>query len=94
MMAHKIQNKGRPMLEKTKYFNDINRFLNIFGIIIRYIIQTIVWLWHFLFFFFGITYEKQASKLKLDELDHAMRGHKNEKTTHQIYRANKVGKAS
>lgn len=37
-------------------------------------------------------YEKQASKLKLDELDPRLRGCENEKTTHKIYRANKVTK--
>ena len=37
-------------------------------------------------------YEKQASKLKLDELDPILRGRENEKTTHIIYRANKVSK--
>jgi len=67
---------------------------NIFAIIIKYIIKTIVFIWDFVFFFFGMPYEKQASKLKLDELDPILRGRKNEKTTHKIYRANKVSKES
>ncbi|HEX5710069.1 MAG TPA: hypothetical protein VFX68_01890 [Sulfuricurvum sp.] len=73
------------MLKTMKY---------IFKTSLRYTINTIVWIWHFVFFFFGMTYEKQASKLKLDELDNAMRGHENIKTTHQIFRANKVSKKS
>jgi hypothetical protein len=58
----------------------------------KYIFKIIVGIWDFLFFFFGVTYEKQASKLELDKLDPIIRGHENEKTTHQIYRANKVSK--
>jgi len=65
---------------------------NIFEIITKYSIKTIIFIWDFIFFFFGMPYEKQASKLKLDELDHTLRGHENEKTTHKIYRANKVSK--
>lgn len=56
----------------------------------KYIFKLLVGIWDFIFFFFGITYEKQASKLKLDELDNRLRGPENEKTTHKIYRANKV----
>lgn len=65
---------------------------NIFGIIAKYNIKAVVFIWDFVFFFFGMPYEKQASKLKLDELDSTLRGHENEKTTHQVYRANKVNK--
>jgi hypothetical protein len=65
---------------------------NIFATIIKYIIKIIVFIWDFVFFFFGMPYEKQASKLKLDELDPILRGRENEKTTHIIYRANKVSK--
>ncbi len=67
---------------------------NIFAIIIKYIIKTIVFIWDFVFFFFGMPYEKQASKLKLDELDPILRGRENKKPTHKIYRANKVSKES
>ncbi|MFA6189316.1 MAG: hypothetical protein WC680_08560 [Sulfuricurvum sp.] len=66
----------------------------IFKTIFKYIIKIIVWIWDFIFFFFGMPYEKQASKLKLDKLDPMIRGHENEKTTHQVYRANKVSKKS
>ena len=62
----------------------------IFGIIIKYIVKFFVGIWDFFFFFFGVPYEEQATKLKLDELDPIISGPKNEKTTHKIYRANKV----
>lgn len=65
---------------------------NIFGMIAKYSTKTIVFIWDFIFFFFGMPYEKQASKLKLDELDPLIRGRENPKTTHPIYRANKVSK--
>lgn len=58
----------------------------------KYITRTIVGIWDFIFFFFGFTYEKQAKKLDLDALDSTISGPENEKTTHQFYRANKVGK--
>lgn len=58
------------------------------------ILKIFVGIWDFLFFFFGCTYEKQASKLKLDELDGVITGPKNESTAHQFYRANKVSKES
>ncbi len=64
----------------------------LFGTITKYSIKTIVFIWDFIFFFFGMPYEKQASKLKLNELDPVIRGRENEKATHQIYRANKVSK--
>jgi len=67
---------------------------NFFGIITKYSIKTIVFIWDFVFFFFGMSYEKQASKLNLEVLDPTLRGSENEKTTHKIYRANKVGKGS
>ena len=65
---------------------------NIFNIISKYTIKTIVFIWDFIFFFFGMPYEKQASKLNLEELDSALRGGENRQTTHKVYRATKVGK--
>ncbi len=65
-----------------------------FGIIFKYTSKIVIWIWDFVFFFFGMPYEEQASKLKLDKLDPTLRGRENEKTTHKIYRANKVGKGS
>lgn len=62
----------------------------IFGIITKYSIRTIVFIWDFIFFFFGMPYEEQASKLKLDELDPIFRGGDNKQPTHKVYRANKV----
>jgi hypothetical protein len=64
----------------------------LFEIIFKFTIKIIVFIWDFIFFFFGIPYEDQASKLKLDELDPFIRGHENEKTTYKVYRANKVSK--
>lgn len=61
-------------------------------LIIKYIVKVIVGLWDFIFFFFGFTYEKQAEKLDLDELDSLITGPKNEKSGHQFFRANKVAK--
>lgn len=55
------------------------------------IVKIVVGVWDFIFFFFGFTYEEQAEKLKLDELDPVITGPKNEKTGHQYFRANKVG---
>ena len=67
---------------------------NIFKIIAKYSVKIVVFIWDFIFFFFGMPYEEQASKLKLDKLDPTIRGSDNEKTTHKVYRANKVGKVS
>ncbi|MCL4431765.1 MAG: hypothetical protein M1300_05540 [Epsilonproteobacteria bacterium] len=67
---------------------------HIFEIITKYSIKTIVFIWDFIFFFFGMPYEKQASKLKLDKLDPTLRGRENEKTTHKVYRAKKVSKGN
>lgn len=64
----------------------------IFGLIRQYITKFIVGIWDFVFFFFGFPYEKQANKLDLNKLDDTLRGPPNEKTTHKIYRANKVSK--
>lgn len=61
-------------------------------LIIKYIVKAIVGIWDFIFFFFGFTYEKQAGKLDLNELDPLITGPKNEKSAHQFFRANKVGK--
>lgn len=65
----------------------------IFKIVFKYTRKTAIWIWDFIFFFFGMPYEEQASKLKLDKLDPTIRGRDNEKTTHQVFRANKVSKA-
>lgn len=65
-----------------------------FKTVLKYTKKTGIWIWDFVFFFFGMPYEEQASKLKLDKLDPTLRGRENEKTTHTIYRANKVGKES
>ena len=56
----------------------------------KYIVKFFVGIWDFSFFFFGCPYEKQASKLKLDEIDDVITGPKNDDTTHTFYRANKV----
>ena len=66
----------------------------LFELISKYTIKTIVFIWDFIFFFFGMPYEEQASKLKLDELDPLIRGRENGKTTYKVYRANKVSKKS
>ena len=66
----------------------------IFGQIIKFIIKIIVGIWDFIFFFFGFPYEEQANKLDLEKIDDALRGPANNKTTHTIYRANKVSKNS
>jgi hypothetical protein len=63
---------------------------NIFTTIGKYSRKGIIFVWDFIFFFFGMPYEKQASKLKLDKLDHIFRGGENKQSTHKIYRANKV----
>ncbi len=63
---------------------------NVFGPIRK----IFVGVWDFIFFFFGFTYEKQATKLDLDEMEPTLRGPENKKTTHQYYRANKVGTES
>ena len=49
-------------------------------------------IWDFIFFFFGMPYEKQAKKLDWDEKDAAFRGPQNPKTKKTYYRANKVSK--
>jgi hypothetical protein len=59
---------------------------NIFGSIIKFFVG----IWDFIFFFFGFTYEEQATKLDLDAMEPMLGGPANEKTTHQFYRANKV----
>lgn len=61
-----------------------------FGVIRKSIVVVFVGIWDFIFFFFGMPYEEQASKLKLDKMDHLISGPENEKTTHQFFRANKV----
>lgn len=65
-----------------------------FKTIFKYTKITSIWIWDFVFFFFGMPYEQQASKLKLDELDDIFRGGENKLATHKVYRANKVSKES
>lgn len=65
-----------------------------FEVLIKGIFKIFVGIWDFIFFFFGFPYEKQAEKLNLDDIDHIIRGPENEKTSHQFYRANKVGNES
>jgi hypothetical protein len=60
--------------------------------IFRPVIKFFVGVWDFIFFFFGFTYEEQATKLDLDGMEPMLGGPENEKTTHQFYRANKVTK--
>ncbi len=60
----------------------------------KFIVAIFVGMWDFVFFFFGFPYEKQAEKMKLDEIDDVITGPENEKTTHRFYRANKVSKES
>jgi len=47
-----------------------------------------IFIWDFIFFFFGMPYEEQAKKLG----DCDARGEDNPKRTHTAYRANKVSK--
>jgi len=61
-------------------------------IISKPIVAIISKIWNFIFIFFGITYEKQAKEVDFENLDPLMRGPENEKSTHKIYRANKVSK--
>ncbi len=58
----------------------------------KLIIKIIVRTWDFIFYFFGITYEAQANRLNLEELDNIISGPKNEKVTYTVYRANKVSR--
>jgi hypothetical protein len=67
---------------------------NTFSFIKKYSVKAIIFIWDFIFFFFGMPYEKQASKLKLDELDDIFRGGENKQTTHKVYRPNKVSKGN
>jgi hypothetical protein len=67
---------------------------NIFAIITKYSVKAIIFIWDFIFFFFGMPYEKQASKLKLDKLDPIFRGGENKQTTHKVYKPNKVSKGN
>jgi len=54
----------------------------------NFIRKVIIFIWDFIFFFFGMPYEEQAKKL--DDCD--ARGEDNPKRTHMAYRANKVKK--
>ena len=60
--------------------------------LIKFGTTIIVGIWDFVFFFFGMPYEQQASKLKLDDYDDIIRGPVNEQTSHKSYRANKVSR--
>ncbi|MDQ7044412.1 MAG: hypothetical protein Q9M32_00660 [Sulfurimonas sp.] len=62
----------------------------IFKAIIKYIRMFFRGIWDFIFFFFGMPYEKQAKKLDLEKIDSVLRGPQDEKTSHQIYRANRA----
>jgi len=63
----------------------------------KYIIGTIMkfftFIWDFILFFFGMPYERQCDKLKLDENDSMLRGPDNPKRNKIYFRANKVGKS-
>ena len=63
---------------------------SLYQTITKYSAKFFVRLWDFAFFFLGCPYEKQATKLKLDKFDPTITGPKNEKTSHQFYRATKV----
>jgi len=66
----------------------------LFGMIFKAIRRVILGIWDFFFLFFGVPYEEQAKRMKLDEIEPTLWGGKNEKTTHTFYRANKVSKES
>lgn len=65
-------------------------FLGIVRFTSKVIVKIAVFIWDFIFFFFGFPYEKQAEKLDLDKYEGVIRGPDNEKSTHVVYRANKV----
>ncbi|HIP20595.1 MAG TPA: hypothetical protein EYG70_05675 [Sulfurimonas sp.] len=56
----------------------------------KYIRMFFVGIWDFVFFFFGMPYEKQAEKLDLNKIDPTLRGPDTDKPKYQVYRANKV----
>ena len=56
----------------------------------KYVMKPFIWIWDFTFFFFGFTYEKQASKVDFEKIDPTLRGPDNFKTSHTIYRANRA----
>lgn len=58
--------------------------------VLNLIKRFFIFIWDFIFFFFGMPYEQQAKKLKFDEDDKAARGPENPKTEATVYRANKV----
>ena len=60
------------------------------GKVINVLKKIVIGVWDFFFLFMGAPYEKQAERLKLDELEPHLSGPENEKTTHVFYRANKV----
>jgi hypothetical protein len=50
-----------------------------------------IFIWDFIFLFFGMPYEEQGKKLDFDKYDKDIRGPENMKTKKTVYRANKVG---
>jgi len=56
----------------------------------KFIYAFFIGIWDFIFFFFGMPYEEQAKKLKLDENDGLIRGPDNVKRSTKVYRPNKV----
>ena len=62
--------------------------------ILNMIKKFFIFIWDFIFIFFGMPYEQQAKKLTFDEDDKAIRGPENPKTKTTIYRANKVSNES
>ena len=64
--------------------------LSVFKFIIKLVVKFVVFIWDFIFFFFGMPYEKQASKLDMQKHDPLMRGPEDEKPKYTVYRANRA----
>lgn len=64
--------------------------VSFFKFIIKVIVKFFVFIWDFIFFFFGMPYEKQASKLDMQKHDPLMRGPKDEQPKYTVYRANRA----
>jgi len=64
--------------------------LSFLKLIIKFIGRFFVFIWDFVFFFFGMPYEKQASKLDMEKHDPFMRGPEDEKPNYTVYRANRA----
>jgi hypothetical protein len=58
--------------------------------IIKIVAKFFVFIWDFIFFFFGMPYEKQAKKLDMEKHDPFMRGPEDEKPKYTVYRANRA----